>query len=146
MTKMNQVTFKTLRICLIIKSKNLFYGIAAFVAPLDLPTTIANKACCQPGCYKVCTIKRLQIQCPRYAHTQCDRVELRVYVLVKTAAGSPYVQYCVSKYTCAQTYPLVYIPLYLSDSGWKFTYYLLLTLNRRQGQLRCLTGAFMRPG
>jgi hypothetical protein len=49
-----------------------------------------------------------------------NRVELRVYVLVKTA-GSPYVQYYVIKYTGAQTYPLVYIPLYLSDSGWKLT-------------------------
>jgi hypothetical protein len=50
-----------------------------------------------------------------------DRVELRVYVLVKTAAGGAYVQYYVSKYTGAQTYPLVYIPLYLSDNGWKLT-------------------------
>ena len=50
-----------------------------------------------------------------------DRVELRVYVLVKTAAGGAYVQYYASKYTGTQTYPLVYIPLYLSDIGWKLT-------------------------
>ena len=37
-----------------------------------------------------------------------DRVELRVYVLVKTAAGSPYVQYYVSKYTGAQTSPSIH--------------------------------------
>jgi hypothetical protein len=67
-----------------------------------------------------------------------DRVELRVYVLVKTAAGGAYVQYYVSKYTGTQTYPLIYIPLYLSDNGWK------LTLKQTSGTGKTF-GAFTRP-
>jgi len=50
-----------------------------------------------------------------------DRVELRVYVLVKSADGDYYVEHYVNTYTNVQTYPLIYIHVYLSDSGWKLT-------------------------
>ena len=51
------------------KKQEFILGYSSIVAPLYLPITIANKACYQPGCYEVCTIKRSQIQCPRYAHS-----------------------------------------------------------------------------
>ena len=41
-----------------------------------------------------------------------DRVELRVYVLVKSVAGDYYVEHYVNIYTDVQTYPL-YIHPYL---------------------------------
>jgi hypothetical protein len=50
-----------------------------------------------------------------------DRVELRVYVLVKSVAGDYYVEHYVNIYTDVQTYPLIYIPICLSISGWKLT-------------------------
>jgi hypothetical protein len=50
-----------------------------------------------------------------------DRVELRVYVLVNSADGDYYVEHYVNIYTDVQTYPLIYIPICLSDSGWKLT-------------------------
>ena len=59
-----------------------------------------------------------------------DRVELRVYVLVKSAAGDYYVEHYVNIYTDVQTYPLIYIPICLSDSGWK------LTLKQTEGTSR----------
>ena len=59
-----------------------------------------------------------------------DRVELRVYVLVKSADGDYYVEHYVNTYTDVQTYPLIYIPICLSDSGWK------LTLKQTEGTSR----------
>ena len=48
-----------------------------------------------------------------------DTVELRVYAIAKTAGS--YIQYWIQVYTDAQTNPLVHIPSYPSDIGWKLT-------------------------
>ena len=49
-----------------------------------------------------------------------DNTEIRVYVLVKTAGS--YIQYYLGTYTDSQSpNPLVYIPAFPSDLGYKLT-------------------------
>lgn len=51
--------------------------------------------------------------------TVTDTVEIRVYVIVKTAGS--YIQYFLSSYSGVQTNPLVYIPSMPSEIGLKIT-------------------------
>lgn len=51
--------------------------------------------------------------------TANDIVEIRVYLIVKTAGS--YIQYFVGTYTGVQTNPLLYLPTLPSDIGWKLT-------------------------
>lgn len=51
--------------------------------------------------------------------TSTDTVEIRVYLIVKTAGS--YILYNIATYAGAQTTPLVYIPSLPSDIGFKLT-------------------------
>src|SRR5215212_2215756 len=48
-----------------------------------------------------------------------DTTEIRVSAIIKTAGS--YILYYMNSYSGAQTYPLIYIPPFPSDIGWKLT-------------------------